>query len=189
MTKNNNRFANRETVIKGFVIDLANQTQTPFEVKTAYTRSNDKAVTFAREALEIDDNPQIIVAVTEIQNEAPKPIKYNDGKIYDLAYNRFDSENEAIEAANLDGSEVRAINWYEISAQIWAFDSDGNYITEWYANETPANLTKQNARDFMKMSYEDFSGSKVLGIHACEKKEKPMYCVITSENLARCIDK
>lgn len=183
------RFEGRTTIIKGFIINLSEQTQKPFECVTGYTRSNDKAIQYAREALNIGENPMVVIAVTELVNEAPKPIKYNDGKIYDLAYNRFDSEDEANSAAEIDETVVKAITWYEIGAQIWALDTEENYLTEWYADETPMNMTKQNAREFIRMSFADQTGYKVIGVHACEKKEKPMYCVITRENLQLCIDK
>lgn len=188
MTRNNNRFANRETTVKGVVINLDTQTHDNFEVKTQYTRSNEKAVAYARKAMQIDDNPMIIVAVTELVNEAPKPVKYDNDKIYEMSYAHFDGKDDAQKAAETDGTEMRVITWYEISAQIWAIDDGGNYITEWYADETSENMTKRDAREFVRMSYEDMNGFKVIGIHDCKKDEKPMYCVITTANLAKCVE-
>lgn len=189
MTSNNSkRFANRETTVKGFSINTKTQEFKPFETKIAYTRSAEKAVNLVREKMDITDDA-IIITVNEIINVTPKPIKYNDGKIYELSYSHFDDEQTAIDTANVDGTEMRAITWFEISGQIWAINSDGEYLTEFYADETPLNMTKVNAREFLKMSYGDFSGCKVLGVHNCTKHEKPMYCVITNENLQKCIDK
>ena len=187
MTKNTNRFANRTTTVKGFIINTKTQEFQPFETVVSYVRSADKAVNMVREQMGITE-AEIIITVNEIVNEAPKPVKYNDGKIYDLAYNRFDNEENARKAAEIDGTEMSVIKWYEISGQIWAREDDGEYITEFYADETPANLTKTNAREFLKMSYEDMNDCKVLGVHNCTKREKPMYCIITRENLQKCIE-
>lgn len=188
MTKNAKRFENRETTVKGFIINTATQEFTPFEEVVSYVRSAQKAVELVREKMQLDDNPQIIVTVNEIINEAPKPIKYNDSKIYDLCYNHFDSEEYAKEVSEIDKTEYRAITWYEISCYVWAIDANGEYLTEFYADETPVNMTKVDQRDFMRMSYEDFSGNKVIGIHATEKKPIQIHCVITAENLAKCIE-
>lgn len=188
MTKNNKRFADRETVVKGFIINKATQEFTPFEENISYARSTQKAVELVREKMQLDNNPNIIVTVDEIVNEAPKPIKYNESKIYDLCYNHYDNEDEAKNAAEIDNTEYRAITWYEISCQVWAIDENGAYFTEFYADETPVNMTKVDQRDFMRMSYEDFSGNKVIGIHATEKKPVSIHCVITAENLEKCIE-
>lgn len=188
MTKNNDRFANRETVVKGFIINTANQEFTPFEEIVSYVRSAQKAVELVREKMQLDNNPQIIVAVNEIINEAPKPIKYNESKIFGLCYNRFDNEDEARKAAEIDKTEYRAITWYEISCHVWAINENGDYFTEFYADETPVNMTKVDQRDFMRMSYEHYSGNKVIGIHATEKKPVSIHCVITAENLEKCIE-
>ena len=182
---NNKRFDNRESIVKGFIIDTETQEFKPFVTKVSYVRSNEKAVKLVREQMNITE-PEIIVSVSEVINEAPKPIKYNNIKIYELAYNRFNDEESAQNAANNDNTEMRVITVYEISGQIWAL-SDNGYITESYTDEAFVSLTKLNAREFLKMSYEKFVGNKVLGIHGCNKHEKKVYCVITRENLQKCI--
>lgn len=187
MTKNN-RFANRVTTIKGETINLETLEKNQFELEIPYVRSFQKALEIATEKLSLNEDTIINPKKFEVINEPPKPIKYNDGKIYDLAYNRFDTEEEAKEASEIDNTEMRVITWYEINGQIWAIDNEENYITEFYADETPINMTKVNARDFLKMSYEDLNGNKVLGVHNCQKHEKPMFCVITSDNLQKCIE-
>lgn len=188
MTKNNKRFANRETVVKGFIINTNSQEFTPFEETISYARSAQKAVELVREKMQLDNDPSIVITVNEIINEAPKPIKYNESKIFDLCYFNSGDEGEAKKTAELDNNEMRTITWYEISCQIWAIDENGAYFTEFYADETPINMTKVDQRDFMRISYEDFSGNKVIGIHATEKKPISIHCVITAENLAKCIE-
>lgn len=188
MTRNN-RFANRETVVKGFVINLAEQTQTPFEVKTQYTRSNEKAVAFARETLQLDDNPQIIVAVTEIENEKAKPIKYNDGKIYENAVAVYGEENDAQIAADENGGVVRKIAWYEISGWVWFNTDDGEYGTTFFQDETPVNMTKCDSRAFVALGFEmAHENAKCIGVHNVEKRAVDLFCVIAETELAKCIE-
>ena len=188
-TKNNKRLANRTTIVKGFVINTDTREFTPFEETISYARSTQKATKLVREKMQLDDDPSIVVTVNDIINESLKPIKYNESKIYELCYNRFDNENEARKAAEEDNTEYRVITWYAISSQVWAIDENGNYLTEHYADETPMNMTKLDQRGFIRMSYEDFSGNKVIGLHAVEKKPIPLHCVITPENLERCVEK
>lgn len=187
--KNNKRFANRETILKGETVNLETLERSAFEITVPYVRSMQKALEVASEKLELNDDTIINPKKFEVINEAPKPIKYNNGKIYELAYNRFDTEDEAIEAAKADVTQYRKTVYYEISGQVWAFDeSTKEYITEFYADETPINMTKRDMREFLRMSYESYRGSKAIGLHNIEKVEKPMYCVITSANLEKCIE-
>ena len=188
MTKNNKRFANRETVVKGYIINTESQEFTPFEETISYARSTQKAVSLVREKMQMNDNPAIVVTVNEIINEAPKPVKYNDSKIYELCYNRFDAEDDAQKAAEGDNTEYRAVTRYTISCHVWVVDGNGNYYTQHYSDETPINMTKVDQRGFMRMSFEKASGDKVIGIHATKKTPVQMYCVITAENLKKCIE-
>lgn len=186
--KNNKRFANRETTLKGETINLETMEKNTFEIVVPYVRSKDKAMDIASEKLELNDDTIINPKKFEIINETPKPIKYNDSKIYELSYMHYDNENDAKNTAEIDQTEFKAITWYEISCAVWAVDADNNYSTEFYADETPINMTKCDQRDFMRMSYEASSGLKVIGIHGCIKREKPIYCVIASDKLEKCIE-
>lgn len=187
--KNNKRLANRTTIVKGFVINTETREFTPFEETISYARSTQKATKLVRDKMQLDDSPSIVVTVEELINESLKPIKYNESKIYEHCYNRFDNETEARKAAEEDNTECREITWYKISCQVWAIDENGNYLTEHYVDETPVNMTKVDQRGFIRMSYEDFSGNKVVGLHAVEKKPVPLYCVITPERLEMCVEK
>lgn len=189
MTTNNNRYANRETVLKGETVNLETMERTNFELTVPYVRSVSKAMEIAAETLELDEATIINPKTFEVVNVKPEPIKYNDGKVYELAYERWDDENNAKDAANKDGSNVVKIAWFEYSAQIWAINNEGNYFTEKYYDESPVSFTKVDARAFVRMSYEDNTNYKVIGLHDCVKRETPIYCVITSDNLAQCIDK
>lgn len=187
-TKNTKRLANRTTIVKGFVINTETREFTPFEETISYARSTQKAAKLVREKMNLEDNPSIVVTVNEIINESLKPIKYDEAKIYKLCYNRFDNELEAQEAADTDNTECRVITWYVISGQVWAINENGQYLTAYYEDETPMNMTKVDQRGFLRMEYENASGNKVVGIHSVEKKPMHIYCVITPENLEKCIE-
>lgn len=187
-TKNNKRLANRTTIVKGFVINTETREFTPFEETISYARSTQKATKLVRDKMQLDDNPSIVVTVNDIINESLKPIKYDESKIYKLRYNQFDNESEAQKAAEEDNTECRMVTWYTISGQVWAIDRNGNYLTEHFTSETPVNMTKVDQRGFIRMKYETFSGKKVVGIHAVEKKPMQIYCVITPDNLEKCVE-
>ena len=188
MTTNNKRLANRTTIVKGFVINTETREFTPFEETISYARSTQKATKLVREKMQLDDNPSIVVTVNDIINESLKPIKYNESKVYSFSYDRFDNEIEAQEVADTDNNICKAITRYKISGYVWAVNEKGVYITEYYEDETPVNLTKVDQRGFMRMKYEDLTGNKVIGLHAVEKRPVPLYCVITAENLEKCIE-
>lgn len=186
MTKNNNRFANRETVVKGFIINTATQEFTPFEETISYTRSAQKAVELVREKMQLDNDPNIIVTVNEIVNEAPKPIKYNEGKIYDFSIAQYEEKEDA-EKQLSDGYEVKEIRWFEYEAAYWATNGE-EYITDFVHDESPIGFTKVDMRAFLVMSAEQLTGFKVIGIHNETKRETKRYCVIETTNLEKCIE-
>lgn len=183
------KFENRETVVKGFIINTVEQTFTPFEETTSYVRSTDKAIEKIRELMHIENSPEIVVTVNEVINEKAKPIKYNDGKIYDLCYNYMNDKEAAEAAAEVDGNICKKISWYEYSCQYWAIDSDGNYHTDYFADNSPLNMTKCDMRAFLKIACEDYIGMQVLALHNCEKVETNLYCLITRENLDKCVER
>lgn len=189
-TTKNNRFANRETVVKGFIINTETQEFTPFEETVSYVRSTQKAVELVREKMDIsDDNSQIIVTVNELVNEAPKPVKYNESKIYDLSIDHYDDESDAQTRADELGATVKRVMWHEYECQYWAIDDNGEYVTEHYYDDSPISFTKGEMRSFLAMSAGDFSGYKILAVHGCKKSDKPLYCVIDASELENCIER
>ena len=188
MTK---RFENRQTQVKGFIInatDPQNVVTTPFDEIVSYVRSNDKAIALVSEKMQLDENPLIFVTVAEIINEKPKPIKYSDAKIYDLARYTFNSEEEAENEKN-ENEIIRAINWYEYEAAYWAVEPDGNYETDFVRDDSPLNMTKGDMRSFLAMSAADLTGFNIIGIHNCKKEATKRYCLITTEDLEKCVIK
>lgn len=189
-TTKKNRFADRETVVKGFIINTETQEFTPFEETVSYVRSTQKAVELVREKMNIsDDDSQIIVTVNELVNEAPKPVKYNESKIYELSIDHYDDEETANKHADELGATVKRVTWHEYECQYWAIDDNGEYVTEHYYDESPVNFTKSEMRSFLAMYAQNYSGYKVLAVHDCKKKEKPLYCVIAASELENCIER
>ena len=186
MTKNNKRFADRETVVKGFIINTATQEFTPFEETISYARSAQKAVELVREKMQLDNDPNIIVTVNEIENEKPKPIKYNESKIYDFSIAHYQDKEDA-EAQLSDGYEVKEIRWFEYEAAYWAVNGE-EYVTDFVHDESPISFTKVDMRAFLVMSAEQLTGFKVIGIHDETKRETKRYCVIETANLEKCIE-
>ena len=181
------KFANRTTTVKGFLIDTEKQSFTPFEEVVSYVRGNDKAVKLVSEKLNISDNT--VITVTEIINEKAKPIVYNDGKIFDLAQEVFVSKEEAEEYANANNLDVKEVTRYTISAHLWVRYED-EYNTCVGAYESNTNYTKANARQFVKMRYEEsHEGVTVIGVVDEKKEPYNAYAVIDSEELAKCVVK
>lgn len=181
------KFANRTTTVKGFLIDTEKQTFTPFEEVVSYVRGNDKAVKLVSEKLGVSDNT--VITVTEIINEKAKPVVYNTGKIFDLAQEVFVSKEEAEEYAKANGLVVKEVTRYTISAHLWTRNEDV-YATCVGAYEANANYTKANARQFVKMRYEEtHEGVTVIGVIDEKKEPYIAYATIDSEELAACIVK
>ena len=185
MTK---RYENRKTLVKGTFIDMETQEFTPFEIETEYTRSIEKAVKMVEEISGIENhNP--VVFVNELVNEKPAAIKYNNGKVYELARATYTEE----EYANNEVSEnetVVAIPWYEYEAQFWGYNSiSDQYITDIVHDNSPLSMTKANMRMFLANSAYELCGYEILGIHNAVKTETKWFCVIANYELEMCIEK
>ena len=187
-----NRFENRQTVVKGFIINTATKDFTEYEETLAYVRSIPKAVELIREKMQLDDNPAIVITVNELINESPKPIKYNEGLIFELCEMAFDDEEEANNYVETrDGFTIKKLTRYEVYGVCWTFNGiNGEYETRFIAETTPLNLTKVDQRTLIKMTCEEqFDNEKVLAVHDVRKRDYPCYCAITPENLTKCIVK
>ena len=169
---------NRKSTIKGVIANPETQTFETFEVETAYTRSAIKAIELARETLHIPNN--CMVSVTEIINEAAKPINYDAASLMDFAsdYGHINDyepkENEL----------VLPFTMFTYSAQIWAIGNDDEYSTEFFEYESTVKLTKVDARAALKMAYEhENKHDHVIGIHNDARTEEKWFALITREAL------
>ena len=182
------RFENRKSIVKGSFIDIDTQEFTPFEIETEYTRSIEKAVKLVKEMEGITDN-NIVIAVSEIINEKPAAVKYNNGKVYELARATFPEKEEA-EAEVAENETVIAIPWYEYEAQFWGYNSISNqYITDTVHDESPLSMTKTNMRQFLTNSAYNLCCYEIIGIHNAIKTETKWFCVIDNDELETCVEK
>lgn len=184
MTK---RFENKETTIKGFIINLEDRSTEDFEITTQYTRSNAKATEYAFEALAIDPETHTVV-ITSIANEKATPVRYNNGKVFELAIDTFEFEENANDFANNleDDAIVKRIDWFEYEAQFWGVNVN-EYITDVIRDDSPLSMTKVDMREFLAYSARDLYGYDIIGIHNATKTATYRWCVITRENLAKCV--
>lgn len=163
------------------------------ELYVSYIRATakdatEKAIKAVREALELDNSAMI--GIIKIENEKAEQKRYNNGKVYDYRIADYESENEAKEHAKEDDDlTVRKIAWYGYKAAYWAKDENGEHYTDYIYDESPLNMTKLERRSFLKMSAEQLTGYKVIGIDDDDKQELIRYCVITIDDLEKCIIK
>ena len=187
-TKNTrkNRFEGRETTIKGEYINDETMEKQAFEIVVPYVRSKDKALEKVYEVLQLSDDCIINARKLEIINEAPKPVRYSNGKLIDFALFTFDDENEANEACD-DGKVVKQVSIYQVTAFVWAIDDHGDYYTTLAKYETPVNITKANAREFVRMKFESETGDTFIALHDTKKHEVTRYAVLFGDDLEKCI--
>ena len=188
-SKRKNRFEGRTTVVKGQYVDMENNSVNDFEVTVDYVRAEAKAAEMAFEALNLADSCIINTRTLQVINEAPKPIRYNNGKLVDFAVCILDNENEAIEAC-ADGQIVKQVSIYTVESVIWSVtfgESENEYHTVKVAYNTSANITKADARAFVRMKYEQENGDSVLAMHDTKKSEHIMYAVMFENDLEKCI--
>ena len=178
------RFEGKKTVVRGFIINLANGTSEPFELETDYTRTLEKAA----KQLNANAPEGFQYVATELVNEKAEPIVYDASLL--MNYAKFDSIEE--ESANefaeslLHGTVRKAANWL-YHGDVWmrsiepiATYEDGNgiaretyqYLTECVTDTSVLNLTKTEIRSFIAMSAESLNnGFKCIGV-SNEYKER-----------------
>ena len=185
------KFENRNTIVKGFFVDKMNGETNPFEMSVHYVRSNESAIKAIAETLSNEDKERFVIAVSEIINEKPKPIRYNDSKILDYGRDNFRNEEDA-ENAKHDNETVRKVKAYSYECAFWAHDAQNDeYVTDYVHDESPLSMTKIDMRAFLANSARELIGFNydVLGVHNCKKTEITYYVVINYEDLKRCIIK
>ena len=185
-SKKSTRFENKQTVLKGEYINLDTVERTQFEITVPYVRSEKLALDAAYKALELDKNFIIDSRKFEIVNEKSIPVRYSNTKLYDNRRDIFATEEEA-KAACLNGETVKSVSLYTVASNVWTLDNTSEYHTHKVSYETPVNITKSDARAFVKMRFEEESDEQVLALHDTKKEENTFFVVIEEEALKRCI--
>ena len=177
MTKRN--FEERKSVIRGQIIDAVEFKFDTFEIETEYTRSETKAANLAMDALGLDPK-RYMIRVTEIVNEAVKPVVYDAQSLIDFAVAVYDYE---IDAEPTETQVVIPFTVHCYSAQVWAVSGE-DYTTEYHEYETTVKLGKVDARAAVKMNYEHENKSWfVIGIHNDTRQEFKRYALIERDEL------
>lgn len=166
-TKNTNE--ERKTLVKGMIADAQLKTFEAFEVETAYTRSLEKAVKFASAILNPDNEPHIMVSVSEIVNEKAQRKLWNNTALYLEARKMCMSEEEANDIREDDEIVVKGF-LYTFYTNVWAYNIDTHeYITEFYSWSSGYNSTAKDARAVLAMRYEKMHpNTRVIGMHTFE---------------------
>lgn len=198
------RFENKSTVVKGFVIDKRNGQATPFEAVTAYVRATEKAakmidlVSLGFDASEIDN---YIVVASECINEKSEPVRYSNSKLIDFATAILETKEMAEEQFNLGafGSDysIREVKFYEFECGAFLRETVEEATSKDYAvysydartivDQTPLNLTKVDAREFMRDSAERYTGKKCLYVADMQKHELTRFAILSDDALAKCV--
>ena len=185
-SKKSTRFENKQTVLKGEYINLDTAEKNAFEISVPYVRSEKLAIEAAYAALGLSENFIIDSRKFEIVNEKAIPVRYSNTKLFDNRRDIFATEEEA-KSACLNGETVKSVSLYNVVSNVWTLDNIGEYHTHKVYYETPVNITKSDARAFVKMRFEEESDEQVIAIHGTNKKENTYFVVIEEEALKRCI--
>ena len=182
MTKRNE---NRKSTVKGIIANPQTQTFEAFEIETPYTRSIPKAVEMAREYFQLAND--IMVSVTEIHNEALKPVVYDSQAVFDEMVADYETKENAEENCN-ENCSVIPYTMYQYEAQVWLFNGD-EYTTEFFTDNSPMKFGKVDTRGFIRIAAEQFFESKVIGIHDDKRFEEKRYAIVENDRLEFCIKK
>lgn len=188
MARMNNMSEERKTLVKGMVADAQLKTFEAFEVETAYTRSLEKAVKFASAILNPDNEPHIMVSVSEIVNEKAQRKVWNNAALYLESREMCMTEEEANELRE-DGEIVVKGFLYSFNTNIWAYNTvTQEYVTEFYSWSGGNNSTAKDARAMLAMRYEEMHpNTRVIGMHMFEtskgytKAQDDVWYVINKE--------
>lgn len=189
-TKNNeskraNRFENRVTVLKGEVLNSETLVKNPFEIEVPYVRSVPTAMKSAEKALNLSEDEIIVKKSFEVINVTPKSVRYSNSKLADNAEAVYNSEEEALDAC-ADGYAVKAVTVYTVHSVVWSIGGD-MYNTDKVSYETTSNITKADARAFVRMRFEKETGDTVLALHNTHKTDSTKFAVISNERLSACV--
>lgn len=165
MARKNNT-AERKSIVKGIWANAKTQEFNQFEIETDYTRSIDKAIKLVTESINPDNDPSIMISVTEIVNEKTQRKVWNNTALYIEAREMCMTETEANEIYE-DGEIVVKGYLYGFETQIWAYNpTSEEYVTQPFSWTTGANVTAKDARAMLAMRFEEMhKGFKVLGIN------------------------
>ena len=194
MARTNNSNNERKTTVKGIWANAKTQEFNQFSVVTEYTRSTEKAVKLARAIINPDNDSAIMVSVSELIQEKPSRLYYDNAAMYLEAEQMYMTEEEAKEQCK-DGETIVKGQLYSYSTNIFYFDMNVNeYKVATFSWNSGGNITAKDCRAMLAMRFEDMHiGCKVIAMHEwgnskCYVKHQcSVWYVLTPEQLKSCI--
>ncbi len=176
------KITNRETVVKGFYLDSENDFEkVAFEVVTSYTRSADKAREYA--AKELDIAAQFVV-VTDFENEAAKPFKWDVPSIMDTFRTIVREEDAKQLRDEMGNSTIVKYSVFDYAANVFGY-KDGKPIAELVTLFDEAyKATKGDARTMVRnyaIDREMFDS--VVFVDKCDIQEYEHFAVIPNDEV------
>lgn len=193
MARTNNT-AERKSTVKGIWANAETQEFNPFEIETDYTRSIEKAVKLANAIINPDNNPFIMVSVSEIVNEKAARKYYDNASMYlealQMCLSKEDAENEVKEGEFIVKGTV-----YNFETQVFAYNLESNsYITRPFSWSCGNNVTARDARAMLAMRYEEtHQNERVICVHdwstskGYSKAQDEVWFILNDEIAQRCI--
>lgn len=188
--------AERKTTVKGIWANANTQEFNQFEVVTEYTRSTEKAVKLASEILNPDNDPAIMVSVSELIQEKAARKYYDNAAMYLTARQTCMTEEEAKEQCNEDETIVKGF-FYTYHTCVFYFNTiENEYAVTPFTWTSGANSTARDCRAMLAMRFEEiYGGCKVIDMHewgtskGYTKTQDTAWFILTPEQLERCLKK
>lgn len=192
MARTNNT-TERKSTVKGIWANAKTQEFNQFEIVTDYTRSIDKAVKLASEIINPDNDPAIMISVSEIVNEKAQRKVYDNAAMYLEAEQMCIDEEEAKEQCKENETIVKGF-FYSYNTHVFYFDMNENeYKVAPFSWDSGANITARDCRAMLAMRFEETNkGCKVVAMHEWSnnkgftKAQDTVWYILTPEQLETC---
>lgn len=186
------KFDNVKTTAKAAIITIDENGQAVTQmqdVEIPYTRKVEKAATFVKEVLQLDETAT--VAVISLEHETAQRKQYNIGKLVDFSFYQTTDYEEAKSMEDDGNGNVKMfeVPTYEYTAQLWYTDNteEPEYFTSEVSYTSHNAYTKGNLRGFIVMRFEEETGNKALGIHNAHRTENGKgYVLVNVDDLPKC---
>ena len=184
----------RKSIVKGIWANAQTQEFNQFEIETDYTRSIEKAVKLAKAIINPDNNPAIMVSVSDIVNEKASRKYYDNAAMYLEAAQMCIDEEEAKNECKENETIVKGF-YYSYNTHVFYFDMNANeYKVAPFSWDSGANITARDCRAMLTMRFEEtHNGCKVITMHewgnskGYTKSQDTVWYILTPEQLERCM--
>ena len=194
MARKENTSSTRKTIVNGIWANAKTQEFNQFSVVTEYTRSTEKAVKLASAIINPDNDPAIMISVSELVQEKSARRYYDNAALYLEASQMCIDENEAKEQCK-DGETIVKGLLYSYNTHVFYFDMDANeYKVTPFSWNSGANITAKDCREMLAMRFEEtHKNCKVIAMHewgnqrGYVKYQDTVWYILNAEQLEHCI--